>query len=110
MAVASPDSTLIELEDLKEELRITHGLEDGRLEKIAYRATSIVLDYLEANDMVLVSPAEWEIATVPLHVQSAILQVAVNLYRHPGDEGGEDGPVTQRVKNSLERERTPVVS
>lgn len=107
--MASPDSSLITLDDLKSELRITHSLEDGRLDKIALRATAIVLDYIEAEAMVTSSPAEWNESTVPHHVAAAVLHVACNLYRHPGEEGAEDGPITQRVKNILERERTPVV-
>lgn len=105
----TPDEPLISIDDLKSELRITHSYEDERLDRLAVQATALVLDYLEANDMVTGSPPDWTDATVPLHVQSAILQAACNLYRHSGDAGEEDGPITKRVKNILERERTPIV-
>ena len=105
----APDVSLIATDDLKFELRITHSLEDERLDKLGLRATALVLDYLEAEGMVTDSPATWDWETVPHHVAAAILQVACNLYRNPGDDGAAPGPISDRVRNILERERTPVV-
>lgn len=102
--------TLLEFEQAKSHLRVRHSFEDELIEGLCVQATGIVLDYLEATDNVELSPAVWEITTVPEPVKAAIKEVLANLYRHRGDEGEMAGPITPRVENVLRRYRRPALA
>lgn len=74
-------------------------------------ATALVLDYLNRSedDWLIGSPAASPADTELPLVQAAILEVLANLWRHRGDEGTEDGPLTARVTNMLRGLRLPAL-
>lgn len=101
---------LIHLDQLKRYARVEHDFENDTLIEITKRATEIVIDYLEASERVSTSPVEWDIESVPEVVRTGILEVGTNLYKHRGDDGKEDGPITIRVRNILARYRRPALA
>lgn len=107
---------LATLRQLKDELRITHALEDDLITRKLAEAQAIVLDYLKTPGVIDGSPAEWDEDSVPLGVRAAILKVGVKLYRRRGDDdddnrGGEaDGYLTPDVTRLLHRYRDPAIA
>lgn len=101
---------LITIDQLKSYARVDHDFEDLLLDDLCVRATEMVIDYLEANDKVLTSPVEWDLESLPQVVRTGMLEVGTNLYKHRGDKGTEDGPITKRVVNILARYRTPALA
>ena len=104
---------LITLDQAKTQLRVpidSYEYDDDLTLKIEH-ATALVVDYLDRHEDDWVpgspqaSPADQEF---PL-VQAAVLEVLTNLWRHRGDEGAQDGPLTTRVVNMLRGLRVPAL-
>lgn len=94
--------SLVDMSRVKDHLKITHGEEDIELEAKVASAEAIVLDYVTDVG----SPA-WDEESVPAGVKAAILEVTANLWRHRGDDGTEDGPLTTRAMLMLRPHRDP---
>jgi len=106
-------ATLITLDQAKTQLRlpiVSQEYDDDLLLKLEH-ATSIVLDYLERSedDWIIGSPSASPADTEFPIVQAAILEVLTNLWRHRGDEGVQDGPLTLRVANALRGIKRPAL-
>jgi len=104
---------LITLDQAKTQLRLpidSIEYDDDLTVKIEH-ATAIVVDYLDRNEDDWAagspqgSPADQEFPIV----QAAILEVLTNLWRHRGDEGTQDGPLTARVTNMLRGLKVPAL-
>jgi hypothetical protein len=103
---------LVSAARLSAELRGRPESEYQDLQRKVEEATAIVLNYIDddRSELATASPAEWDETTTPVNVQAAILQVAVNLYAHRGDDDGTvEGPITMRVRNLLRRYRTEAI-
>jgi hypothetical protein len=106
-------ASLISLDQAKIQLRlpIASTEYDDDLSLKVESATAIVVDYLNRSedDWIVgspaASPADYELPIV----QAAILEVLANLWRHRGDEGTQDGPLTARVVNMLRGLRIPAI-
>jgi hypothetical protein len=106
-------ATLITLDQAKTQIRVplaSTEYDDDLTLKVEH-ATSIVLDYLNRSedDWIIGSPAASPADTEFPIVQAAILEVLSNLWRHRGDDGTQDGPLTARVVNMLRGLRLPAL-
>ena len=106
-------ATLITLDQAKIQCRLPlESVEyDAELSLKVEHATSLVIDYLDRHedDWIAGSPAASPADTELPLVQAAILEVLANLWRHRGDNGTEDGPLTKRVENMLRGLRVPAL-
>lgn len=104
---------LITLDQAKTQIRVPlDSVEyDEDLELKIEHATALVVDFLNRNedDWVAGSPqASPSDQEFPL-VQAAVLEVLTNLWRHRGDDGTADGPMTKRVELMLRGIRIPAI-
>lgn len=97
-------SSLVTLTEVQDRLRIDGDDNDLDLMRMAEEATDIVLNYLKRPSQQGDGYDEWTPETVPGTVRSAILLVVRNLH----DE--LDEPLSQAVKNLVERYRDPALA
>ena len=91
-------TSLVDIEALRDRLRIDEEVSTPDLDRIAEEATAIVIDFLKRPDH------GWTIATVPAQVRSAIFMVAQAI------DVGEPEPLSRGVKDILRRMRDPALA
>lgn len=95
---------LITLDDAREQMHMTHRLDDSRITKNIARAEAIVFDYIEKPDGFWLdfSPGE---DSPPEVLTAACLMVVESLC----EDGHTGDPLSPAVKNLLTRFRDPAV-
>lgn len=94
---------ILELEAIKQELKVDIDADDERIQSTMTQAALIVLDYLK------VASDEYEdeegVSDYPDIVYAAIIRVVMALYDTP-----EKDPLTEAVRSMLHRSRDPAIA
>lgn len=103
-----PNVSWVTLDELKDQLYITHDWDDAALTRLGTETSTAILGYLKNHG----DPA-WDATTVPVDVKRAVLLLATS-YWSPSGRGDvpakPDDSVWKHIEQLLARRRAPAIA
>lgn len=94
---------ILDLNSLKQELRVDIDDDDERILKTMNHAVAIVLDFLKVSETEYTNSSGDN--DFPEIIYAAIIRVAMSMYDYP-----EKDPLTEAVRSMLHRSRDPALA